>query len=765
MEIPALISDLALMLIIAGVMTIIFKKLGQPLVLGYIIAGLLTGPYLGFFPSVTDTASIHTWSEIGIIILMFSLGLEFNLHKLASVGGTAIITAITEVVCMLLVGFGVGQLLGWDTMNSIFLGGMLAMSSTTIIIKAFDDLKLKGQKFTELVFGTLVIEDIAGIFMMVILATMSVSQGISGGELTLSIAKMLFYLALWLILGIYLLPTILKKAQSLMNDETLLIVSLGICLGMVILAHYLGFSSALGAFLAGSLLAGTIHAERVEHLNEPIKNLFGAVFFISVGMMVDPALIWQYAVPIVIITLITIFGKSLFSALGIILSGQSLRTAILCGCSLAQIGEFAFIIATLGMSLGVISEYVYPIIVSVSVITTFTTPYSIGMADKIYDFLNKRLPTKITNYLNRYTSEDQSETEKDGDWAAFIKQYFSRLALYVIIIMGIILAGAFIAWPFLADLLAERQLDSLPAAVITVLLTLIAMSPFLKQVLTQRSKYFTSLWFKSKSNHLPLLVLAFLRLAIVVLLIMLPLQLIFEFSTLPILIAAIVIAAIISRSERLIAPYLNMEARFLTNFNEIKLEQRRSEDVNHRWLDEQIYVSSFICTPDCPAENKSLDKLRWGPLLGITVIKIIRNKKHINIPERNEKILSKDVVVVMGSPIQLDNLQQWIKLELHHNEKGEYYSLHDFINKQEQYEESDQLLCCAVEVEKESKLEGMSIKESDIKDGWGGLLIGLERNLLPIIAPDINMRIQTNDLIWVLGPQRMAGKLARAELL
>lgn len=396
MHLPELISDLAVILLTGGIVTVIFKKLNQPLVLGYILAGFLIGPYMPFFFNVTDSASISTWSEIGIIILMFGLGLEFNLHKLVSVGGTAIITALTEVGGMLLFGYLVGQALGWGTMDSVFLGGMLSMSSTTIIIKAFDDLGVQKERFAQLVFGTLVIEDIAGIFMMIILSTISVGQGISGMALALKLGMLVLYLALWLILGIYLLPTLLNKASPLMSDETLLVVSLGLCFGMVLLADALGFSSALGAFLAGSLLAGTVHAERVEHLTQGVKDLFGAVFFISVGMMLDPAMVVKYIVPILVLTLVTIVGKLFFSSMGVLLSGQSLKNAVHCGCSLAQIGEFAFIIASLGLSLGVIADYIYPIIIAVSVITTLTTPFFIKHSDNIYAFVVKLLPEKLT---------------------------------------------------------------------------------------------------------------------------------------------------------------------------------------------------------------------------------------------------------------------------------------------------------------------------------------------------------------------------------
>lgn len=760
MHIPELISDLALMLLVAGIMTLIFKRFQQPLVLGYIIAGFMVGPYFTLVPAVTDVVSISTWSEIGIIILMFSLGLEFNLHKLASVGGTAIITAMTEVVSMLAIGFACGQLMGWSIMNSVFLGGMLSMSSTTIIIKAFEDLDLKGKKFTELVFGTLIIEDIAGIFMMVMLSTIAVSQGISGGELAGHLLKMIFYLALWLILGIYLLPTILKDVQRLMNDETLLIVSLGICFGMVFLANYLGFSSALGSFLAGSLLAGTIHAEKIEHINKPIKDLFGAIFFISVGMMVDPSLIVKYAGPIVVITIATIFGKAIMSALGVLLSGQSLKTSILCGFSLAQIGEFSFIIAALGISLGVISDYIYSIVVSVSVITTFTTPFVIRAAEGSYLFLDKYLPKKVSKYLNRHTSENQSETEKDSDWVAFFKKYFSRLILNVVIMLGIILAGTSLLEPFLT-----AHMPANLAAWLATLVTLILMAPFLKQCLFKKNEYFIPLWLKSATNHLPLIMLVLLRLGTLVFLVMLPFTIMLNFPTLYILIMAVGLVLLVARLDWLIAPYLKIEARFLANFNERKLEERKGKNIGHSWLDERIQVSKFRCSGQVAVLDKTLADLPGTERSQLKIIKIIRGGKHINIPEGSEHIRENDIVFVAASDKLLDSFAILAQVDLDKKEDGRYATLREFIKNQEAYEEDDQLLCYAVTVEKDSDLAGVAIKDSKIKSEWGGFLLGLERDLYPILAPDINMYIQENDLVWILGTQDMAGKLAIDDLL
>ena len=350
-ELPALFSDLALILVTAGVTTVIFKWLKQPLVLGYIIAGLLIGPYFPWFPVINDHHSVETWSEIGMVFLLFAIGLEFSFKKLKKQAGTVGITALTELVSMCIIGFLLGKLMGWKQMDSIFLGAMLSMSSTTIIAKAFEDLKLKGEKFTSSVIGVLVVEDLAAILMMVILSTLAVSTALDGRELMFSVLKLVFFLLVWYVGGVFLIPTILKWARKFMTEETLTVFAVGLCFFMVWLANKAGFSSALGAFIMGSILAETLEAEMIHKLTTPIKNLFGAVFFVSVGMMVNPAILLQYWWQILVITVVVVTLKSLSSGVGMLLSGDNLHNAVRAGMCFGQIGEFSFIIATVGMSL------------------------------------------------------------------------------------------------------------------------------------------------------------------------------------------------------------------------------------------------------------------------------------------------------------------------------------------------------------------------------------------------------------------------------
>ncbi len=741
---PKIISDLAIMLLTAGVVAVLFKRFKLPLVLGYILAGFLVGPYMPWFFTVADEASIETWSEIGIIVLMFGLGLEFNLHKLASVGGTAIITALTEVFGMLVLGYLVGQAMGWEMMDSIFLGGMLSMSSTTIIIKAFDELGVRREPFAQLVFGTLVIEDIAGIFMMIILSTVSVSQNISGVDLAMQLGLLVLYLALWLILGIYILPTLLRKAEKFMNDETLLLASLGICFGMVLLADKLGFSSALGAFLAGSLLAGTVHAERVEHLSSGVKDLFGSVFFLSVGMMLDPAMIVQYIVPIQIITLVTIVGKLSISALGVLLSGQSLSKAVHCGCSLAQIGEFAFIIASLGMSLGVIEAKVYPIVVAVSIMTTLTTPFFIKTADRIYAGIARILPGKLASKLERYTGEEGAAREQDSDWARFLRRYLKITALYGVLMNGVTLLGQFVLAPLLERTLPDQRL----IAPFCIAFGVLGMALFVRPMLDLHSTEYTTLWVKNRYNRLPLIALTAIRFLIIVLIAFFPLQALLGVSgvwLLPVVAAAVVL---IARTGWLSSAYISAEIQFIANFNERNLQR---DDESTEWLDEKLFVDEL----DCSAEiaGKTLKQLDWGHRFSVNVIRVLRGKRHLNMPTGNVELREGDRFLVIGKH---DDLRA-MRLSLNQPETAEPLTLRAFAEAQKG--DGAHLYATVIPVDKVSELQGKSIRSSGLREKYDCMILGLQRSKLPILQPDVNMTIQRGDLVWVLGTRKMAAKL------
>jgi CPA2 family monovalent cation:H+ antiporter-2 len=575
-HLPTLITDLALIMIYAGIITVIFKYLKQPVVLGYILAGIIVGPHFTLFPSVTDKDSIKIWADIGIIFLLFSLGLEFSYKKIVNVGKSAIITASTNILFMLIIGYHVGLALGWSTTESLFLGSMISMSSTTIIIKAFEELGLKGQKFTDLVFGVLVVEDAVGILLLVLLPTIAIGKNVDGLELLISTGKLVFFLLLWFITGVYLVPTLLKKVIALLNDELLLLVSIALCFGMVWIATSVGFSPALGAFIMGSILAETDEAERIENTVKPVKDLFGAVFFTSVGMMVDPSMFVTYFVPIIVLTVVVMIGMVFFSTCGFLLSGQRLETSILCGFSLAQVGEFAFIIASAGMAIGVLGDYVYPTIVAVSVVTTFTTPLMIKSAKPFYTHLYKHLPQKWKDYLNTHTTSKKDTNAEDELWKDLFRKYFFKLCIASVILMAIMNLAFYVLQPFLAAHLPARIADFC-----ATIITLAAMSPFLQGLLTVNSdlaRIYLTLWNKRITNRLPLILCTILRLAIIVIFLMIVINHLFtkDFYITYALMGLVIV--IVYRSKWLSKGYKSIEHQFLSNLYRHKDKDSTSTD-------------------------------------------------------------------------------------------------------------------------------------------------------------------------------------------
>ncbi len=565
-HLPALIPDLTLISIYAGITILLFKWLKQPVVLGYILAGIVAGPYLTFFPSVTDKENISTLAEIGVIFLLFSLGLEFSFKKIVNVGKTAIIAAMTNIVFMLFIGYVTGQMLGWTTTDSLFLGGMISMSSTTIIIKAFEELNLKKQKFTDLVFGILVVEDLVGILLLVLLPTVAISQRVDGLEMINSTLKLLFFLILCFIAGVYMVPTFLKKVTVYLNDEILLIISIALCMGMVMLATGSGFSSALGAFIMGSILADTAFAHRMENVLKPVKDFFGAVFFVSVGMMVDPAMFITYAWPILCITIVVVSGKVFFTCLGMTISGQSMRTSVSCGFSLAQVGEFAFIIASLGMSLGVLSEYVYPTIVAVSVITTFTTPMMIKSAAPVYTKFKAIMPEKVQAFYARTFARSGADTPAEISlWNKLFKHYLLRIVIFSVILISIIGLNAAYVFP-----LIRSWIPGLGGRILTTLLVLMMMAPFLNALLLFRGKYTTiylKLWNEKKQNRLPLTLLTVFRLMIVALFGIVTMHLFLTTNMKVTLIFVALLIGVLFKSKWVLRQYTLLETRFLSNLN------------------------------------------------------------------------------------------------------------------------------------------------------------------------------------------------------
>lgn len=741
-HLPDLIKDLALILISAGIFTLIFKWLKQPLVLGYIVAGILAGPYIAIFPTITDTININVWAEIGVIFLLFALGLEFSFKKLLNVGGTAFITATTEVISMLVIGYFIGKMLGWSPMDSIFLGGMLSMSSTTIIIKAFNDLGYRTQKFTGIVFGTLIVEDLVAIFMMVLLSAMATTHHFAGDVMLGSILKVGFFLILWFVIGIYFLPAFFKRAKKQMNDETLLIISLGLCLGMVALAVATGFSTALGAFIMGAILAETVEAEHIEHIIKPVKDLFGAIFFVSVGMLVDPAILVEYAWPVVIITLVTLIGKAFFSSFGVLLSGQPLKTSIQSGLSLAQIGEFAFIIATLGISLGIMTSFVYPIIVAVSVITTFTTPYFIRFSEPFAAWLHKVLPNKAIEFLNIFSSGSKI-VNRESDWRKLIKIYLTRVIVYFVLLVAIILLSFSYIVPFFAE-----KVHGLTGTIFSAVIILLLMSPFLIALVSNKSNspaVFMKLWNDSKYNRGRLIFLILLRVFVAVAAVTFVLTHLFNFGyVLGIIIALASLLFLILIFREDLNQYLKLEANFLSNLNQREEEEKKrnplSTSFKSQFKNKNIHIANMVVSSDSPYMGKTLRELNFLKY-GINIVKITRGSRQIFIPQGKDHIYPNDKLTVVGTDEHISAFAEKIEARDNTNSFPEF---------------DREVVLQSLIIDEHFPYMGMSISESDIGKEHNCLIVGIEREGNSIANPSDSTTLERNDLVWMVVEKKKA---------
>ncbi len=726
LHLPRLIADLGLILAAAGVTTLIFKKIRQPLVLGYILAGVLVGPHISLVPTVGSSDDIKIWAEIGVIFLLFSLGLEFSFKKLIRVGGAASITAVVEVVCMLGIGYAAGQVLGWSAMDSIFLGGILSISSTTIIIRAFEELGVKTQKFASLVFGVLVIEDLVAIVLLVLLSTLGVSQQFAGQEMLVSVLKLCFFLVLWFLAGIFLLPTFLKRTRGLMNDETLLVVSLGLCLLMVILATEAGFSPALGAFIMGSILAETTQAERIEHLVKSVKDLFGAVFFVSVGMLIDPEMLWRYGGAVVAISLVTIVGKLVSTSIGALLSGQPLKQSVQAGMSLAQIGEFSFIIATLGLTLKVTSDFLYPIAVAVSALTTFTTPYLIRLSEPLYAQVEKRLPARWVAGLNRYQSDTQVVAAL-SDWKTVLHSYVLTMITHSVILFSIILLSTSVLAPFIAANISSGMQGQLLAGGLTFL----AMAPFLWALAVRRiqSRAYSNLWTERKYSRGPLIILELSRVSLAILFLVLSVyQLIATWAAFVVALLVAVVALLLF-SKKLQAVYGRIERRFIDNFNEREAVVEAEPIVP--W---DAHIAHFSVAPESPVVGKTLAELAIREKFGVSIALIERGRMTIAAPGGDERLYPGDRVALIGTDEQFQQIRPVVE---HTGEQSA--------------EEKQVIGLHRVQVDASSVLLGKSIRASGIREKAAALVVGLEREGHRILNPDSSTVFCLGDAVWIAG--------------
>lgn len=735
-----MIVDLALILICAGVMTLVFKRLKQPLVLGYIVAGFLASPNMPYMPSVTDLENVHLWSDIGVIFLLFALGLEFSFKKIMKMGSAPIIAACTIILCMMTVGMFTGFLFGWRQMDCIFLGGMLAMSSTTIIFKAFDDMGLRQQQFASMVLSVLIIEDILAIVMMVMLSTLAVSQQFEGAQMVTSISKLVFFLVLWFVVGIYIIPLFLRKVRSLMSDETMLIVSLGLCFGMVVLASAVGFSPAFGAFIMGSILAETVEAEKIEHLVSPVKDLFGAIFFVSVGMMVDVALIVEYIVPILCIITAIMIGQTVFSTGGFLLAGQSLKTSMQCSFSLTQIGEFAFILATLGTSLGVTSDFLYPIVVAVSVFTTFTTPYMIRLAVPAYNALYGHLPARWRTLLDRYASGAPKVVGQESHWHAYLMEIGRVLLIYGVLCIAILA----VMFNFVAPLV-EQWLPGTWGEVVVASVTIILLAPFLRSLMMQKnhSASFQALWNNNTFYRAPLVAVQLLRIVLGAGVVSYVLGKTVHWSGAlgMFVIVAAVFCIIMSRGLK--HQGRRLEKTFTDNLNQRERQAAeragRPKFAGHL-MERDVHLSLFPVPVGIPWAGKTLAQLSLGRKFGVHVVAVLRGNQRLNIPSGNTVIMPGDRLQVIGSDEQITAFGRALE-----KLNAEANTLPD---------SKEEMKLRRIVIGSGSRFTGKTMQESGIRQDFRCLVVGLEEEgSETLVSPNPQTPFRGGDIIWVVGSE------------
>lgn len=743
----SLISDLAVILICAGLVTVLFKWLKQPVVLGYIVAGIITGPACQITPTVTDPESIRIWADIGVIFLLFTLGLDFSFKKLMKVGGTAITGAITIVAGMMFVGYATGLALGWGHMNALFLGGMLSMSSTTIIFKAFDDMGLREQRFAGVVLGILVVEDLFAVLMMVLLSTLAVSKQVEGMELLNSVVKLGVFLLFCFVIGIYLIPSVLKSFRKYLNDETLLIVSVGLCLCMVLIATKAGFSSALGAFIMGSILAETVEAEHIERLIKPVKDLFGAIFFVSVGMLIDPQLLWEYKIPILILTLIVMVGQICFGTFGVLLSGQPLKIAVQSGFSLAQIGEFAFILASLGLSLKVTDHFLYPIVVAVSVVTTFFTPYMIRFAEPAYKRIEGCIPERWLHALERYSSGSSTIHQK-SDWDKLIKSLLRIVATYASVSVVLIFVWLQYVSPQIVLRIPGWQGNMLSLGLILVLI-----SPLLRAIIMKKnhSPEFQRLWNDNMFNRGSLVSLILVRILLCIALVMIPITRLLNAAVGYLwLIAALMIGYVIF-SKKLKKRSILMERRFFTNLSAREIEEEKHATINpnfaNHMLERDLHLADFEVKQNSLSVGKSLKELNFRKLCNVNVVTILRGEERINIPGGNERLYPFDKIIVAGSDEDLEHFRSYVEEKLHVHKPAPT--------------DTQEVSIEQFQIQKGSKLIGCTIQDSGLRENAKCLVIGIERGTTSLKNPLPSTIFAEGDLVWVVGEKR---KIANYDL-
>ena len=753
-NISPLIVDLALILIVAGIVTLVFKRLKQPLVLGYIVAGFIVSPNMPLTMSVVDKADIHTWADIGVMFLLFSLGLDFSIKKILKMGVAPAVAAVTIIFSMVALGGGVGHAFGWTRMDCIFLGGMLAMSSTTIIYKAFNDMGLSQQQFASSVMSVLILEDILAIVMMVMLSAIAGGGALSGGQMLQSIMKIVFFLVLWFVVGLYVVPSFLRAVRKLINDETLLIVALGLCCLMAVVSTRVGFSAAFGAFVMGSILAETIEAERIIKLVEPVKNLFGAIFFVSVGMLVEPKILVDYALPIVVIVMTILIGQAVFGSIGFLLSGQSLKNAMRCGFSMAQIGEFAFIIASLGLSLGVISDFLYPVVVAVSVVTTFLTPYMIRAAIPCYDGIVKVIPHSWLRRLEHRTMGTPETSETKANWKRLIRSMIMNTLIYSILSVAVIAVMFNFALAPLRLLSTSVTGSHWAGNAVCGVLTLLIIAPFLRAIIMKKnhSEEAKALWTENRMNRLPLFFTMIVRILIASAFVFYIATYLTRFTTGLIfaIVAAVIGYMILSRNIK--KRSISLERRFIQNLQSRDVAARVHGDrrplFEQHLLDRDIHIGMFTIPEDSTWAGKTLKELKFRNRFGIHVSSIIRGVQHINIPTGSSVLFPNDKIQVIGDDEQLANFGKTMKAEINHEDP--------------EIEKHDMKLRQLI-LSGSSPFIGKTLSESGIRDKYNCMVVGVEegQEKLTMISP--SRKLCKGDILWVVGEPDALKTLESAE--
>lgn len=735
-----LVSELAVILIAAGVFTVISKALKQPLILGYIIAGFVVGPHLGLFKEFS-AESVKVWSDLGIIFLLFALGLEFSFKKLVKVGSSALIVAGCLAAGMFTIGMTLGDILNWSTMESVFLGGMMSMSSTTIIIKAYSDMGLKQKPYASLVFGTLVVEDMIAILLMVLLSTMAVSQKFAGGEMLLGLGKLLFFLILSFLVGIYVIPSLMKIARKYLNEEILLLVSIGLCFAMVALANYMGFSSALGAFLMGSILAETIEGEKIEHLVGSIKDLFGAIFFVSVGMMVDPAVIGQYWPIILLLTVVVMLGIIFFGTSGALLAGKGLDNAVHAGFSLAQLGEFSFIIAGLGCSLGVLRDFIYPVIIAVSVITTFTTPYMIKLADPVYSLLMRKLPQSFLSRISPAMDSSDNSKAEQNEWKKLLKKYFIRLVVYGVILLAITTASSLYLNKLVIKILPSCS--EILCSWICVGVTLLVMLPFLIGIAVNSGtlRESASKLLKAKaSNRWPLMGLILLRILIAVYFVVFVVVSNIDLNFWGILLIALAGIVVFIFARGSMKEFRRFEDRFFSNLNQKDELARQKAPISTKVRESlksyDVHIEKIVVSSDFEFIGQKLRDMPFRKGTGVNIVKIQRGTQSVITPSGDELVYPGDVLIAVGSTEQLSEFRSIMQKCTVSN-----------LTPAPEFEVE------RIEVKESSVLAGKTLRQADIRKSGCTIISVLQNNVLHT-NPSADFCINPGDSVWIAGAKK-----------